>query len=174
MSRRRLVVIYLLIGGLLGGHLVDAVTRREHWPFSYYGMFDSVANSPGVEYRIVCLGPGPDGHVSPFAVKPSWLPSLPGYKFQLTLMNLVDGQKPDRAKLHQLLADYLDSYNRYRTYSGMNIPLATGLRLYRVTVPLQEPIRPISDIDPAASGGVLIMEVTVSVKRAVNPPATPK
>lgn len=159
MSKARLAIIYLLMFGLLGGHLFDAITFREHWPFSYYGMFDGVTTSPGVQYSIVCLTPGKDGQNVPFAVKPTWLPSLPGYKFESILWKLDYGPYANRAKLHRLLEDYLDSYSKYRKYAGLDIPVATGVRLYRLQIPLQLPVTPVSANNPAASGGVLIMEV---------------
>lgn len=43
MTRRRWLVVNLLVVFYLAGHGFDIVTRTEHWPFSHYGMFTGVA-----------------------------------------------------------------------------------------------------------------------------------
>ena len=64
--RRGIVLLFLTV--LVGGHLFDIVTFREHWPFSRYAMYAFVAQPQfsfyvlyGVRERITGYFPLPTG-----------------------------------------------------------------------------------------------------------------
>src|SRR5437868_3920033 len=46
MSTSRKLLLNLLFGALILGHLYDIVRDEEHWPFSQYPMFNTVWRSP--------------------------------------------------------------------------------------------------------------------------------
>ena len=45
MSRGRVWLVYAILAAIVGGHLVEIVTQREHWPFSPYPMWSMASTS---------------------------------------------------------------------------------------------------------------------------------
>ena len=62
MSPRRVWFVYALLAVIVGGHLIEVATQREHWPFSPYQMW----SKPSVGWEVkremlrgVTAGPNP-------------------------------------------------------------------------------------------------------------------
>jgi len=163
----------VLLTVLVGGHLFDAISYREHWPFSNYPMFDGVALGTVTEYQLACLTHDLNGHPVTEVLQPDWLPSLPSYKIQNTLRHELDGKDPNMPALRRLLEDYLAAYNSYQR-TGQGGPVAYGLRLYRVEFPLEVPLRKISLTDPASPYVKLAMEVLQPTGRTTSATTRPQ
>lgn len=140
MTRGRLVTVYALLAVLVGGHLFDNVRRTEHWPFSNYPMFASVEGNRLQTYRFTCLYADGTGAIREMDFNPDWVPSLPQYKFADPMRDYLDWN-PNPTRVHQLLADYLATYDACRRAGLNHGPDVTAVRVYRVTIPLEVPLR---------------------------------
>jgi hypothetical protein len=49
MRRWRVALVVLVAAFLVGGHLYDAWSQREHWPFSFYPMYGRVQRKPQLQ-----------------------------------------------------------------------------------------------------------------------------
>ena len=55
MRRWRVALVLLLAAFLVGGHLYDITTQREHWPFSFYPMYGRVQKKPRLQVLTLCV-----------------------------------------------------------------------------------------------------------------------
>lgn len=141
MSRSRKIVVYTLLAILLVGHLFDALTNREHWPFSNYPMYANVAQQTMAFYELDGVIDGPNGSSKEVAIDWHWMPGLPLYKLVDRLSRLSDDPKV----LKQVMDDYLATYNTMRRVGLNNGPPLQAIRLYRVELPLLLPLIPLDE-----------------------------
>src|SRR5687767_5083959 len=53
MTRPRMLLAYGILAGIALGHGYEIVTGHEHWPFTHYGMFSSIAGPTAEDYHLV-------------------------------------------------------------------------------------------------------------------------
>ena len=146
LTRGQVTTVYGLLFVLIGGHVFDSITHTDHWPFSNYPMFESVADKRLITYRLTCLYTDSTGHPREIYFNPAWVPSLPQFKFVGSLRHNLDGKHPNPAKLRQILSDYLDTYDACRAAGLSHGPDVTAVRLYRLDIPMETPLRQV-DLD---------------------------
>jgi hypothetical protein len=131
-QRSRWVVLGLLLV-IVGGHLVEVVTQREHWPFSPYQMWSRPSLGWEVN-REMLRGVTDEPTPREVPLAPGQLDPIP---YQMVVVNLQTANKAvrnnDPAKAKRLIDGLLTHYNN-RVAAGKNTgPKLKALRLYQVT-----------------------------------------
>jgi hypothetical protein len=177
-GRTRWVVLGLL-AVIVGGHLVEVVSQREHWPFSPYQMWSKP--SLGWEVNREMLRGVTDetdaaGHPTPreVALGPGQLDPIP---YQMVVVNLQTANKAvrnnDPAKAKRLIDGLLNHYNN-RVAAGKNAgPKLKALRLYQVTWLMDTDASAASRQNPVRTE-LLFPTLTQDEKAAAVPPVATK
>lgn len=121
VSRARRWLVYGLLAGIAGGHLVDIALQREHWPFSNYPMWaraSTVWKAGEMRLRgVVADGSGGAGNGAPAAADDEIelrsvhfrpLPSMQLFRALQEVNNPNDARRQDllRRRAQELLAYY--------------------------------------------------------------------
>lgn len=133
MKRRRVWIVYGLLAVIVGGHLVEVVTQREHWPFSPYQMW-SVPSLGWEMDRPILRGVTAEPAPREVAITPGQVYPIP---YQTVVVNMQDASKavakgePAKAKV---IIDGLMAHYNARLAAGKNGGTKLkDLRLYTVT-----------------------------------------
>ena len=158
ISKRRILLVNVVVLLLISGHLVDIVTNKEHWPFSQYKLFTNVETERSLT-RMQLYGVTQESSYefplrsadnifdSSTVIDPLWSTY---YKQRL---------KPEerQAKLNDRLLDSLSAYEKQRLAGDLNGPPLQGVRLYEATWSLDGQAR---SMDDPADHRELIAEVS--------------
>lgn len=131
MRRWRVWLVLGLLFAIVGGHLVEVATQREHWPFSPYQMW-SLANTSWEmkDQRLYGVTDEP----APREVlleKPAYFAPLPSRFMRLHMLRgIKEAGQGKPAHLENITRDYLKRYDERRTAGLHNGPPLKGLRLY--------------------------------------------
>jgi len=133
MGTRRMWFVYALAAVLVLGHLVNAASEREHWPFGPYLMFSQL--NPGNATSLLRMKGVTDELVPQeilLSKDPAYFAPMPVYHIRLCFdraLALWSTGKPQ--PLRTLCREYLDRYEARRVAGLHNGPPLRGLRLYR-------------------------------------------
>ena len=133
MSSRRRGFVYVLLGVLVIGHLVNAATEREHWPFGPYLMFSQA--SGGTTSSLLRMK-GVTDEAMPREIMlskvPAYFAPMPVYHIRLCFDRALWLRGGGKSKsLETLCHDYLARYEQRRLAGLHQGPPLKGLRLYR-------------------------------------------
>ena len=125
--------VYALLAVFVGGHLLSAVTEKEHWPFGPYLMF-SQANSSQHVGLLRMMGVTDEAAPREILLSkdPAYFAPMPVYHIRLAFYRAVwqwSGGQPEL--LETLSRDYLNRYEARREAGLHQGPRLSGLRLYR-------------------------------------------
>jgi hypothetical protein len=130
MEVRRRWLVYGLVTVMVGGHLYDLVTDREHWPFSQYPMYAHAAREWSMLLpRLVGVRSDGGGEVELWETR--YLEPFDQSRLLQALQTIL--QEPDgRSRATAALADCLARYERRRRDGAHDGPALAGIRLYHV------------------------------------------
>jgi hypothetical protein len=142
MRRWRVALVLLLAAFIVGGHLYDIVTQREHWPFSFYPMYGRVQKKRQLSVLTLCLiTRGEDGKRHMMRITDDkYVPGLGEARLRNILMAAWgrDGSQPGAVrKTREVLRAYLESYEANRVKRLHDGPAAIEAQLCRMTWPLK-------------------------------------
>ena len=128
MGRRRVLVVYGLMGFIVGGSLLDAVRDTEHWPWSCYPMYSYMETGTTFDdYRLYgVLKENPETEISLFTDERYLQPFD-----QSRLAEALDQALGD-SRLHEGLRNCLNRYEALRRAGGMRGRNWLKLRMYHV------------------------------------------
>jgi len=129
MSFGRVLVGMCAIAVAAGGAAYDLATDREHWPFSPYAMFSTVAREPSVDaLRVFGVTLGPEAReiplLDPDLIRPFDQRRL-STAFERTYHNPAR-----RPQVAPMLGDVLTRYERSRAAGKHDGPPLQAVRLY--------------------------------------------
>lgn len=135
-------MVLLLAAFLVGGHLYDIVTQREHWPFSFYPMYGRVQKKRQLSVLTLCLiTRGEDGRRHMMRITDDkYVPPLGEARLRNILMAAWgrDGKQPgEKRRTREVLRAYLQSYEANRIKGLHDGPPASEAQLCRMTWPLK-------------------------------------
>ena len=132
MPRWRVWVVYGVLFVIVGGHLVEVVTQREHWPFSPYQMWSTPSTSWDLthfELRGVTDEPQPreiDLYES------QYLYPLPSRFMNLHLIEAAkDTRKGKTSRQEAVTRNTLAHYEKRRNAGEHHGPPLKAIRLYQ-------------------------------------------
>lgn len=131
MSRGRVWMVYAVFAAVVGGHLLEIVTQREHWPFSPYPMWSFASTSWDLQdHRLYGVTDEP----SPREIllqKPEYFAPLPSRFMRLQMIHGLEEAKHGRPqRLDAITRDYLRRYEQRREAGLHHGPPLRGLRMY--------------------------------------------
>jgi glycosyltransferase involved in cell wall biosynthesis len=132
MRVSRIMGVHLLMVLLVGGAAYDIVTGTEHWPFSPYPMFSTVAREPIAEsVRVMGVTDEPVPREIPLRDRRMVAP-FDQCRLSTVLAGAVNN--PARRPLaHEMLRDCLDRYEAQRASGRHDGPPLQAVRLYKMT-----------------------------------------
>jgi len=129
ISGRRKLAVLLIVVGLPGIQVMEAVAHDEHWPFSFYSMYSSDQGSTMSWMRVYGVTESgdeiflqPNEYFQPFDIA-----RFP-YAFEDVVLMRSDADRSTKAAL----ANVLELYENNRQSGRHAGPPLKGLRLYRV------------------------------------------
>ena len=131
MSRARVWLVYAVLFAIVGGHLVEIVTQREHWPFSPYPMWSMASTSWGLQdHRLYGVTDEPTPREI-LLQKPEYFAPLPSRFMRLQMLKGLEEERKGRPQhLAAITRDYLQRYEQRRKAGLHNGPPLKGLRMY--------------------------------------------
>jgi hypothetical protein len=155
MNARRRWLVVALVTVMVGGHLYDLVTDREHWPFSQYPMYSHAAEAWSMLIPRLA-GVRSDGAGELPLWETRYLAPFDQARLVQALQTML--QEPDgRARVTTALTDCLARYEARRRVGEHDGPALTGLRLYHVLFTLE---RTAANVDRPDRRD-LVLEVTM-------------
>lgn len=127
LSSRRKLVLSLVFGVVIVGHLVAITTRRERWPFSHYPMFSGLRNKPEVEQNVL-VGLTEDGREVQLVVEKHLRPF--DQPRMHTALQRISKERGERAYRHAI-ASVLSRYEALRANGEHDGPKLVGLAGYQ-------------------------------------------
>ena len=132
MRRWRVWMVYAVLFAIVGGHLIEVVTQREHWPYSPYQMWSIPSTSWDLTHyylRGVTAEPVPreiDLYES------QYLYPLPSRFMNLHLIEAAkDAEKGKTARQAAVARETLKHYEKRRQAKEHDGPPLQAIRLYR-------------------------------------------
>ena len=138
MSRRRVWLVHALLVVMVGGHLHDLATGREHWPFSPYPMYAHAAREWSVVVPLL-VGVRRDGGELPLRGEAYLAPFDQSRLLQALGAILLQTDGRERASV--ALRDCLARYERRRVAHEHDGPALGALRYYHETWALDREAR---------------------------------
>jgi hypothetical protein len=173
MKPRRIWLVYGLFAILVGGHLVEVVTQREHWPFSPYQMW-SIPSRGWETNREMLRGVTDEPAPREVPVTPSQLYPIP---YQMIVVNMQQAAKAlkagEPAKADAIIRGLLEQYEKRRAAKQHGGPPLKGLRLYQVTWKMDTDASEASKKNPTATV-LLYPLLSDEQKAAAVPPVAQK
>jgi hypothetical protein len=129
-ARPRVPLVYGVIALITVGSLFDSVTGREHWPFSPYSMYATVARERSLTVlRLYGVTKEVPAREMPL-VSYRYIQPFDAARLQnaLETIRVLRGRRP----LKVALSDCLRRYERLRRAGRHDGPPLQGIRLYRV------------------------------------------
>jgi hypothetical protein len=135
MSRKRALLIHILIAGVIAGSIYDIATRQEHWPFSDYPMFAVIPHQGVLENSYRLFGVTYDNREVAI-LKYSQLWPLDQSRLPIGLRRL-DRAPGGRERVRLVVEDTLRRYERRRAQGQHKGPPLRALRLYSLNWDLE-------------------------------------
>jgi len=138
VRRWRVALVLLLAAFLVGGHLYDITTQREHWPFSFYPMYGRVQKKPRLQVLTLCvITRGDDGKRHMMRITDDkYVPALGEARLRNILMAAWgrDGTQPGAVRrTGDVLRAYLREYEANRARNLHDGPPALEAQLCQMT-----------------------------------------
>lgn len=130
MNRWRVKLVYGLIAALVGGHLFDILSGREHWPFSNYPMYSNARRSHSLS---ALLPYGVTEEEPPREIAflvPEYIDPFGRGRLRAALGRLHSSADREY-RLSKALDDLLGRYDARRLAGLHDGPPLRGIRLYR-------------------------------------------
>lgn len=161
-------LVYAILAVIVGGHLVDMLFKREHWPFSDYPMWAFPSKGWEVK-REMLRGVTDEPTPREVALVPKELDPIP---YQMVVVNMQKASRAVRegkpAEADRIIGGLLAHYNN-RVSAGKNIgPKLAALRLYQVTWKMDTDASEASKRSPI--GTALLYPVWTDAQRAAAVP----
>lgn len=149
---------------IVGGHLIEVVTQREHWPFSPYQMWSRATQDWNLtDERLY----GVTDEASPREIllqDPTYFHPLPSRFMRLHMIKGINEKaKGNSQHLDAITADYLTRYEERRKAGLHSGPPLKGLRMYQFHWTM------VLDGSNADKPDLSLMYQTDSVKGIVTP-----
>lgn len=131
LSRLRYLLINTLILVIIAGSLFDIVTRKEHWPFSYYDLYSGVSSEYSLTlFRLYGVPQaGASQEIPLYAYR--YIQPFDNARLRFALEDMNRNSERDRM-LTTALQDCLKRYEALRSAGRHHGPPLQGMRLYRV------------------------------------------
>jgi hypothetical protein len=133
MRRSRIWIVYALFAVIVGGHLVEVATQREHWPFSPYQMWSKPSVGWDVK-REMLRGVTDEPTPREVSITPQQLYPIP---YQMVVVNMQQANRAvkegNTKQADTIIRGLLEHYNNRRAAGKHDGPPLKELRLYQIT-----------------------------------------
>jgi hypothetical protein len=131
VSRRRLLLVHVVIAVLVLGTARDVLLHEEHWPFSHYAMFSAVDESRWFE-SLRLFGVTADGQGREFPLRAyAHLQPLDQCRVS-TALSWMRHRPDGEARVQDVARRVYERYERLRRANGHDGPALKAVRIYHL------------------------------------------
>jgi hypothetical protein len=155
-----MLVVYLLLAFIVGGHAYAVYRDVEYWPFSPYPMFRWIVEPQTRFSQLWGVPKGqPDKEIELYD---AYVPTLPGHRIQRQFIKYA--KAGDAKKLHAMVDEWMQRYEENRRAGKHDGPELETLQVYEFTYTLKPGAANLGAPDERK----LLWQVSVNDRDAVN------